>query len=160
MAFGLRNRLWGAILAQLTAAATATIKRRAIVFGLWVASGLLMLFAGGYALDALHTFLAFRWGLVAASLAIAAGLLLSAFTAALAGYLVSGKRSKPIVVRLQDSSEIAAATKHLAGSKRAVAPAAAGAIAGAVAVATLALLRRVPRQTRAPKRLNKASRLG
>lgn len=139
----------GALIAQLTGAATAAIKRRAIVYGLGAASGLLGLFAAAYAVDALYTFLALRWGLVAASLAVSGVLLLSAFIAALAGYLASRTPSKSLAARVQASSEVSAAKRRLAGSKRSLAPTFAGALAGAVAVMTLAFLRRAGSLTEA-----------
>lgn len=49
----------GGLVAQLVSSATAALKRRAIVYGLWVVSGLFVLFAAGYALDALHAWLMF-----------------------------------------------------------------------------------------------------
>lgn len=132
----------GGLVAQLVSSATAALKRRAIVYGLWVVSGLFVLFAAGYALDALHAWLMFRWGSVAASLTVAGGLLLCAIGLIITGYLLSRATAPTLYQRLQASPEISRTAKLLTRPKRTMAPAAAGAIAGAVAVGTLAFLRR------------------
>ena len=132
-------------MSHLAETAKAALRRRLVIYGLWFAGGLLVLFAAGYALDALYTFLMFRWGGVAASLAVAAGLFLGAVAAVLAGYLISRTPSEPIIDRLQDSLERSPTTKRLVRSKRSIAPAIGGAFAGAVAaLATLVMLRRAP----------------
>ncbi len=125
-------------MAPLVATATAAFKRRVIVYGLWVASGLLVLFAAGYVLNALYTLLMFRWGAVAASLAVGGGLLLSAIGLALVGYVVSRAPHRSMYQRLNESPALSRTTNPLAG---AAASAGAGALAGAVAVFTLLKLR-------------------
>lgn len=145
----------GGLVAQIVSAATAALKRELLVYGLWVASCLFIVFAAGYALNALHESLMFRWGSIAASLVVAGSLLLCALGLIIAGYLLSRTRSPSLYQRLQASPEISRTAKFLTRPKRAVAPAAAGAIAGAVAVVTLAFLRRrVPtvRDTRSARR--------
>lgn len=134
----------GGLVAQFVSAATATIKRRAIAYALWVASGLLLIFAAGYALNALHASLMFRWGSIAASLAVAGGLLFCALGLAVAGYILSRTGARSISERLAASPEVTRITKYLSRPKRGLAPAAAGALAGAVTVVTLAFLRRTP----------------
>lgn len=131
----------GGLVAQLVSAATAALKRQVIVYVLWVASGLFGVFAAGYALNAIHASLMFRWGSITASLVVAGGLLLCAFGLVIAGYLLSRTPSPSLYERLQASPEISSTVKLLARPKRTMAPAAAGAIAGAVAVVTLAFLR-------------------
>jgi len=143
------------LVAQLVSAATAALKRQVIIYGLWVASGLFVIFAAGYALHAVHASLIFRWGSTTASLVVAGGLLLCAFGLIVAGYLLSRTRSPSLYQRLQASPKISRTAKMLVRPKRTMAPAAAGAIAGAVAVVTLALLRgRAPsvRDIRADRR--------
>ncbi|MDR6831512.1 hypothetical protein J2X48_005191 [Bosea sp. BE271] len=132
----------GGIVARLVSVVTAALKRQLIVCGLWVASGLFAVFAAGYALSALHAALMFRWGSITASLVVAGGLLLFAVGLIVAGYVLSQTRSPSLYQRLQDSPAIARTAKVLIRPKRTMAPAAAGAIAGAVAVGTLAFLRR------------------
>lgn len=135
----------GKLLAHLAETVKAALRRELVIYGLWSAGGLLVLFAAGYALDALYTFLMFRWGGVAASLAVAAGLLLSAVAAVLAGYLISRTPSEPIIDRLQDSLERSPTAKRLDRSKKLMAPTIGGVFAGAVAaMATLFMLRRAP----------------
>ena len=132
------------LLTPLAETAKAAVRRRLVIYGLWSAGGLLVLFAAGYALDALYTFLMLRWGGVAASLAIAAGLFLGAVAAVMAGYLISRTPSEPIIDRLQDSLKRSPTAKRLR-SKRLMAPAIGGAFAGALAaMATLVMLRRAP----------------
>ncbi|WP_306224304.1 hypothetical protein [Bosea beijingensis] len=132
----------GGLVARLVSVVTAALKRQLIVYVLWVASGLLAVFAAGYALSALHAALMFRWGSITASLIVAGGLLLFAVGLIVAGYVLSQTRSPSLYQRLQDSPAIARTAKVLIRPKRTMAPAVAGAIAGAVAVGTLAFLRR------------------
>lgn len=132
----------GGLVAQLLSVAAGALKRQLIVYGLWVASGLFAVFAAGYALSALHAALMFRWGSKTASLVVAFGLLLFAVGLIVAAYILCRTRSPSLYQRLQDSPEITRTAKVLIRPKRTMAPAAAGAIAGAVAVGTLAFLRR------------------
>lgn len=60
---------------------SGTVKRNATVIGLFAFAGLMLLCAGGYALNALHLVLTERYGAVAASLWIAGGLALVALIA-------------------------------------------------------------------------------
>jgi len=132
----------GALVAQLVSAGTAAIKRRVIVYAFWAASGLFLLFAAGYALNALHASLMFRWGSITASIVVAGGLLFCALGLVIAGYLLSRTRSKSFYERMEASPEVTRLTRYLARPKRRLAPAVAGAVAGAVAVVTLAFLKR------------------
>lgn len=133
----------GALFAHLAATATAALKRRLIAFGLWVASGLFLVFSAGYALNALYTLLMFRWDAVTASLAVAGGLLLGAVVFGLVGHLISRTPQRSLYQRLQASPEMSITAKRLAGpdARRRFASVAAGAVAGVVAVAILAKLR-------------------
>lgn len=130
------------LVTSLVSAATAAIKRHVIVYALWVVSGLLMIIAAGYALNALHASLMFRWGSIAASLIVAGGLLSCGLGLAVAGYLLSRTRPKSLYERLETSAEVKRMTRYLARPERRLAPAAAGALAGGVAVVTLLFLRR------------------
>ena len=132
----------GGLVAQFVSAATAALKRQVIVYGLLVASGLFLIFAAGYALNAFHALVMFSRGPIAASVAVAGGLFLFAVVLIVAGYLLAGKRSKSLYERMQASPEISRTARIFARPKRTLAPAAAGALAGAVAVVTLAILRR------------------
>jgi hypothetical protein len=130
----------GRLVAYLADAAKSSLFRRLVIYGLWSGGGVLALFAAGYALDALYTILMLRWGGVAASLAVAAGLFLSAVVAVWAGYLISRAPSDPIIDRLQGLLE-SSPTMIRARS----APAIGGALAGAAAaMATLVMLRHAP----------------
>lgn len=73
---------------------------------------------------------------------MAGGLLLCAIGLIITGYLLSRTTAPTLYQRLQASPEISRTAKLLTRPKRTMAPAAAGAIAGAVAVGTLAFLRR------------------
>jgi hypothetical protein len=68
----------GALFAYLTVELVGAIKRKAVIYGLMAMGALIAIFAIGYALDAGHSFLAFRLGPIAASLIIAALLLAAA----------------------------------------------------------------------------------
>lgn len=71
------------------------VRRNVIVYGLFGLAVLLMLCAGGYALNALHTVLALRYGAVAASLWIAGGLFLAALLALGMAMIVKNRRRPP-----------------------------------------------------------------
>ncbi|MGO4405674.1 hypothetical protein AB4Z10_15600 [Bosea sp. RAF48] len=128
----------GRLVAQLVSVATGALKRHLIIYGLWVASGLFFVFAAGYALSALHAALMFRWGSITASLVVAGGLLLCAIGLIIAGYILSRTPAPSLYQRLQTSPDLSRTAKLLTRPKRTIAPAAAGAIAGAVAVGTMA----------------------
>lgn len=136
----------GGLVAQLVSVATGALKRHLIVYGLWVASGLFAVFAAGYALSALHAALMFRWGSITASLVVAGGLLLCAIGLIIAGYILSRTPPPPsLYQRLQTSPDISRTAKLLTRPERTIVPAAAGAIAGAVAVGTMAYFLRMGR---------------
>lgn len=71
------------------------VRRNVTVYGLFGLAALLMLCAGGYALNALHTVLALRYGAVAASLWIAGGLFLAALLALGMAVIVKNRRRPP-----------------------------------------------------------------
>lgn len=132
----------GELLAQLVAGATGAIRRRVIVYGLWFAAGLLLIFAAGYAVNGLHALLISWWGAIAASLAVAGGLLLCSIVLVVVGHLLSRRRSTSLYQRLEASPEFSRTAKYRARPKQKLPPVAAGAVAGAVTVITLTLLRR------------------
>lgn len=132
----------GGVVAQILSAAKAAFRRRLAIYGLWAASGLCVISACGYALNALHTSLIFRWGSITASLVVAGGLVLCAIGLIFFAYLLSRTRSPSLYERLQASPKISRTAKLLTRPNRTMPAAAAGALAGAVAVATLAMLRR------------------
>lgn len=63
---------------QVTAPLIANIRRRAVAYGLMGLGGLVVIFAAGYALDAVRTLLMFRYGPLWANLIIAGALLVLA----------------------------------------------------------------------------------
>lgn len=144
----------GSLLTQIAATVTAAIKRRVMIYGLWGASGLLVMFAAGYALNAVYTFLMFRWGGITASIAVAGGLLLGAAALALVGHFISMMPQRSAYQSLKASPAISRTTKRLTGpgARRAAASAGAGALAGAGAVFTLAKLRRAAARHSSPDR--------
>jgi hypothetical protein len=74
---------------------SGAVKRNVTVYGLFGFAALLVLCAGGYALNALHTVLALSHGSVAASLWIAGGLAAAAVVAFCAALIVKGRRRPP-----------------------------------------------------------------
>ena len=68
----------GGIGAYIASEVTGAVRRNLIVYGLMGFAVLLVLCSGGYALSALHTVLALRYGSAEASLVIAGGLLVAA----------------------------------------------------------------------------------
>lgn len=79
----------------ITSEISGAVRRNAIVYGLFGLAVLLLLCAGGYALNALHTLLELRYGPIAASLWIAGGLAAAAILAFCIGLYVKGKRRPP-----------------------------------------------------------------
>lgn len=74
---------------------SGSVKRNATVVGLFAFAGLLLLCAGGYALNALHIVLTLRYGPVAASLWVAGGLALAALIAFCIGLFVRNRPRPP-----------------------------------------------------------------
>jgi hypothetical protein len=79
----------GGLFAYLAAEATTAIKRKATVYGLMAVGGLLLIFAGGYLLNAGYMMLAFRLGPTTASLIIAGGLLAMAVLSVVAATVLA-----------------------------------------------------------------------
>ncbi|MGO4405577.1 hypothetical protein AB4Z10_15105 [Bosea sp. RAF48] len=74
---------------------SGAVKRNVTVYGLFGLAALLSLCAAGYALNALHTLLALRYGAIAASLWIAGGLFAAALLAVCIGLFVKSRRRPP-----------------------------------------------------------------
>ncbi|MGX1744138.1 hypothetical protein ACWIEX_21520 [Bosea sp. NPDC055353] len=87
--------MFGGIGSFITAEVSGVVRRNVTVYGLFGLAALLMLCAGGYALNALHTVLALRYGAVAASLWIAGGLFLAALLALGMALIVKNRRRPP-----------------------------------------------------------------
>jgi hypothetical protein len=87
--------MFGGIGSFITSEVSGVVRRNVIIYGLFGLAALLMLCAGGYALDALHTVLALRYGAVAASLWIAGGLFLAALLAVGMAAIVKNRRRPP-----------------------------------------------------------------
>ena len=88
----------GGIGSYIASEVSGSVRRNLTIYGLFAAAALLFLCAAGYALAALHTVLALRYGPVAASLWIAGGLALAAILAlCTALYIKNRKRpARPI----------------------------------------------------------------
>ncbi len=87
--------MFGGIGSFISSEVSGVVRRNVTVYGLFGLAALLMLCAGGYALNALHTVLALRYGAVAASLWIAGGLFLSALLALGMALIVKNRRRPP-----------------------------------------------------------------
>jgi hypothetical protein len=73
--------MFGGLGSYIASEVSGSVRRNVTIYGLFGLAGLLFLCAAGYALSALHTVLALRYGPVAASLWIAGGLALAAIIA-------------------------------------------------------------------------------
>jgi len=82
----------GGIGAYIASEISGAVKRNLIVYALMGFAVLLVLCAGGYALSALHTVLALRYGTAEASLFIAGGLFVAALIAFGAALYVKNRR--------------------------------------------------------------------
>lgn len=71
----------GGIGGYITSEISGAVRRNLTIYGLMGFAALLVVCAGGYALSALHTMLALRYGGVEASLFVAGGLLVTALIA-------------------------------------------------------------------------------
>ena len=132
----------GALVAYLAAQATAALKRKALIYGLMAIGGLLTIFAAGYALNAGHTVLMFRYGSVTASLIVAGGLLAVAVSCVVAAKVIA--RRALISAPSKLASPYSAAPYRLPYSKQsmiAVAAALAGATSAGVALIRFKRLR-------------------
>ncbi len=87
--------MFGGLGSFITAEISRVVKRNVVVYGLFGFAALLMVCAGGYALNALHTVLEFRYGAVAASLWIAGGLFASGLLAICIALFVRSRRRPP-----------------------------------------------------------------
>lgn len=87
--------MFGGIGSFITSEVSGVVRRNVTVYGLFGLAALLMLCAGGYALNALHTVLVLRYGAVAASLWIAGGLFLAALLALGMALIVKNRRRPP-----------------------------------------------------------------
>ena len=86
----------GGLSSYVASEVSGAVRRNVTVFGLYGFGTLLVLCAGGYALNALHTVLMASYGAIAASLWIAGGLLLVGLACfAAAAYIKSRPRPSP-----------------------------------------------------------------
>ena len=106
----------GGIGAYIASEVTGAVRRNVIVYGLMGFAVLLVLCAGGYALSALHTVLALRYGTAEASLFIAGGLLVAALASfGVAMYVKNRRRpARPIAATALVAAPLAA---RLIGSR-------------------------------------------
>ena len=79
----------GSLVAYITDQATAGIKRAALAYALMAMSVLIAIFALGYAIDAGHTALAHRHGLMKASLIVAAAFLVGSVGCGLTAHFIN-----------------------------------------------------------------------
>jgi hypothetical protein len=100
----------GGIGAFLASEISGAVRRNVIVYALFGLAALLVLCAGGYALSALHTVLALRYGMAEASLFIAGGLLVAALLAGgLALYVKNRRRpARPLAATALVAAPLAA----------------------------------------------------
>lgn len=87
--------MFGGLGAFIASEVSGAVRRNLTVYGLFGLAVLLVLCAGGYALNALHTVLGLRYGAVAASLWIAGGLLVASLLAVGIALLVKNRRRPP-----------------------------------------------------------------
>lgn len=87
--------MFGGLGSFIASEISGTVRRNATVIGLFAFAALLLLCAGGYALDAAHTLLTARYGAVAASLWVAGGLVLAALIAFCVGLFVRNRPRQP-----------------------------------------------------------------
>ena len=100
---------------------SGAVRRNVTIYGLMGAAALLMVCAAGYALNALHSYLALTHGTVAASLYIAGGLLLAGLIAiGVALYLKNRRRPGPPVAAtaMMAAPLIAPLAAKFAGSRK------------------------------------------
>ncbi|HEY5794860.1 MAG TPA: hypothetical protein VIU82_07575 [Bosea sp. (in: a-proteobacteria)] len=139
----------GGLLAYISLQVTTALKRHVIVYGLLALSCLVVVFAAAYALDALRTWLMFRYGAVLANLTISGGLLVMAVF--LLGVAIVIKR--PSLPWVRQSTSVSRGLPHSKSfspaSMAAAGAAAAGALAAAVIIArsrsVRAILARYPK---------------
>lgn len=137
----------GGLLAYLVVEATTALKRKAIVYGLMGFGGLIVIFAAGDVLNAVHAWLLFRYGPIAASLSVAGGLLVPAIVAIGAARIIAGRPNRP-------AQFISRSGRHTAGPYRsrgkrrsmAMAAGASGAVTAAAAAAAVFWFRSSPRR--------------
>jgi len=106
----------GGLGAYIASEVSGAVRRNVIVYGLYGLGALLVLCSGGYALNALHTVLLARYGMVAASLWIAGGLLLTGLISFGTAIYVKNRRrpARPMAATAFVAAPIAA---RLIGSK-------------------------------------------
>ena len=87
--------MFGGIGSFIASEVSGVVRRNVTVYGLFGLAVLLMLCAGGYALNALHTVLEQRYGAIASSLWVAGGLFLAGLFAICIALVVKGRRRPP-----------------------------------------------------------------
>lgn len=145
----------GSLLAYFTARATLALKRAAVSYGLMALGGLIAVFALGYVLNGGYTVLMFRYGPIAASLAIAGGLLALAASCVVAARIVS-RRPRAVSAPLEVSAPPGKKPQHahFAGAGRPRLLAVGAGLAGATTMAAAIVSvqkRRAARAHRNPK---------
>lgn len=106
----------GGLGSYLASEVSGAVRRNVIVYGLYGFAGLLVLCAGGYALNAVHTILVASQGAVAASLWVAGGLFVAGLvTLGIAAFVKNRRRpSQPMAATALVAAPVAA---KLIGSK-------------------------------------------
>lgn len=87
--------MFGGLGSFIASEVSGAVRRNVIVYGLFGFAALLLLCAGGYALNALHTLLELRYGAVAASLWVAGGLFAASLLALIVALVVKSRRRPP-----------------------------------------------------------------
>jgi hypothetical protein len=127
----------GGLIGYLTAEATNAIKRTATVYGLMALSGLMAIFAAGYALTAFYAWLMFRYGPITASLIIAGGLLSVAVALIFAARFIASHWKGP-----NDPNVHAPYPSQKRARKMAVGAGASGAVTAAAVAAAIVWIKR------------------
>lgn len=109
--------MFGGLTALLASEVSGVVRRNLTVYGLLAVAAGVMIAAIGYALAALHTWLALNYGPIAASLWIAAGLFVLAMILALSAMIVKRRRRQgpPLAAAALAATPVAAS---LLGSRK------------------------------------------
>ncbi|MDU0343170.1 hypothetical protein [Bosea rubneri] len=128
----------GALFALFAARVTAALKHQAAIYGLMAAAGVISIFAAGYALDAGHSALMFRYGAITASLVIAGCLIAGAIVCLIAARIVANRPSKTAAKLSALASSYSPSQIRLPFSPQTLIAAGAG-LTGAISVALFML---------------------
>jgi hypothetical protein len=138
----------GPLAVGLIAPLLAALKQKLVTYCLMAVGGLIAIFAAGYALDAIHSFLMFRYGGVAASLIIAASLLGTALVSVGMAFYLKGRPSTKVTLKSSPHSNPPSRNAMSRESTTAIAAAVAGAVTAGTVIASSKRLRTLMAGTR------------